>query len=133
MPPERRIAAGPIGAIPEDECRAVGDGSPAVVVRVGDRVLAYRNRCLHQDAPLDGGWVREGVLTCPLHFWRYRVGDGRHIGSDSALDSFPVDVVDGQVFVTVPDEPAPGSWRERLLARARDYDHDAEFQRRQRG
>ena len=129
MPPERRISLGPVEAVSDRTCVAVGDGR-AVVLRRGDRVVAFRNRCLHQDSPLDGGWIRDGVLTCPLHFWRYRADDGSVIGGAGSLESYPVDVVDGEAFVTLPPEPERRSIREELLARARDYDRTVEFERR---
>lgn len=100
---------------------AVGGGR-AVVVRVGDELRAYDNRCLHQDSPLDGAQVRDGVLSCPFHFWRYRVADGRLIGSRRALERFPVDIVDGEAFVLLPDLATPVSLRRQLLARAGEYD-----------
>jgi len=66
------------------------------------------------------------VLSCPLHFWRYRVTTGRLIGGDSPdegpqLDSVPVDVIDGEVFVDVPDPEAPMSFRERQLKHAAEW------------
>lgn len=124
-----RVPIGPVESVPTDECVAVGDGR-AIVVRVGDRVCAYRNRCAHQDAPLDGAWVRNGVLTCPLHFWRYRVDDGAQIGSGLRLEAFPVDVDAGVAYATLPD-PAPArSLRAELLERARSYDRADDFRRR---
>jgi nitrite reductase/ring-hydroxylating ferredoxin subunit len=116
-----RIDVGSIDMVPSDRCIAVGDGS-VVVVRVGDGVCAYRNRCLHQDSPLAEGWVRDGVLTCPQHFWRYDVNDGRHVGGRGSLDRVDVEVQDGRVTVMLPDPPAPMSLREQLLARASTYD-----------
>ncbi len=116
-----RVALGPVTAIPDDHCEAVGGGR-AVVVRVGDSVCAYRNRCAHQDAALAGGIVRGGVLSCPLHFWRYHVDTGQLIGSRQRLDSYPVTIVDGEAFVELPDPPPPKSMREQLLERARAYD-----------
>ncbi len=123
-----RIALGPVAAIPADECIAAADDR-IVVVRVGDDVRAFRNRCLHQDAPLAGGWVRRGVLSCPLHFWRYDVSTGRVRGGTGCLDRFDVEIVDGDAFAFVPDDPHPMSLREQLLARAADYDRDAEYRR----
>jgi nitrite reductase/ring-hydroxylating ferredoxin subunit len=119
-----RIDAGPAADIPSDRCVAVGDGA-VVVVRVGDVVRAFRNRCLHQDSPLAEGWVRGGVLTCPQHFWRYGVDDGAHMGGRGCLDRFDTDIVDGHVVVIVPDPAPPLSLREQLLARASTYDRDA--------
>lgn len=135
MPPDpadhgtdRRVGVGPVADIPDDTCIAVADGR-VVVARVGERVVAFRNRCLHQEAPLAGGWIRDGVLSCPLHFWRYRIDDGGQIGSGDALDRFDVEVEDGQAFVIVPPDPAPVSLREQLLARARGYDRDEAYHR----
>lgn len=122
-----RVSIGPLARVPADECAAVGDGV-AVVVRVGDEVCAYRNRCAHQDSPLAGGIVRDGVLSCPLHFWRYRAATGELIGTRRRLESFPVTVVDGEVFVDLPDAPPPRSLRDQLLDRARTYDRDAAFE-----
>ena len=119
-----RVLIGPVETVPSDRCVAVGDGR-AVVVRVGDEVRAFQNRCLHQDSLLDGGMVRNGVLSCPLHFWRYRVADGSLIGSKRSLPSFPVDIVAGEAFVLLPDEDPDIPLRQRLLDRARTYDRDA--------
>ena len=118
-----RVSIGPVEAVPQDRCVAVGDGR-AVVVRVGDELRAFQNRCLHQDSLLDGGIVRNGVLSCPLHFWRYRVDDGALIGSKRSLPRFPIDVVDGEAFVLLPDADPDIPLRQRLLERARDYDRD---------
>jgi nitrite reductase/ring-hydroxylating ferredoxin subunit len=119
-----RVPIGPVTSVPDDVCVEVGDGR-AVVLRVGGEGCAYRNRCAHQDSPLAGGIVRDGVLSCPLHFWRYHARTGQLIGSRRVLERFPVHVVDGQAFVDLPDSPAPQSLREQLLARARVYDRDA--------
>lgn len=121
-----RVALGPIGDIPIDHCVAAADDR-VVVVRVGDEVHAYRNRCLHQDAPLAGGWVRGGVLSCPLHFWRYEVMTGQIVGGTSCLDRFPVEVEGDDVFVILPDEAPRRSLRDELLARAATYDREAAF------
>lgn len=121
-----RVPIGPVASVPTDACSAIGDGS-AVVVRVGDEVCAYRNRCIHQDSPLAGGIVRNGVLSCPLHFWRYRAGSGELIGTRRRLERFPVVVVDGEAFVELPDAPPSMSLRDRLLARASGYDRDTAF------
>jgi apoptosis-inducing factor 3 len=118
-----RIAVGPVDDVPADRCIAVGDGR-VIVVRVGSELRAFENRCLHQNSLLEGGVVRNGVLSCPLHFWRYRVADGSLIGSKRSLPRFPIDVVNGEAFVLVPDDEPELPLRQRLLERARDYDRD---------
>ncbi|HWL45359.1 MAG TPA: Rieske (2Fe-2S) protein [Ilumatobacter sp.] len=114
------VPAGRLEALPERRAVAFGDGR-AVVVRVGAEVCAYRNQCLHQASPLDGAWVRDGVLTCPLHFWRYDVADGTCRNGTGRLDTHPVTIVDGEVLVDLPEPPPPVPLREHLLAHARDW------------
>lgn len=118
-----RASVGPVAAVSDTECVAIADGR-AVVVRVGDELRAFENRCVHQDSPIAGGLVRNGVLSCPLHFWRYHVADGQLIGSRRSLRRFPVEVVDGHGFVLLPDPEPDVPLRQRLLARAQSYDRD---------
>jgi nitrite reductase/ring-hydroxylating ferredoxin subunit len=124
----RRVRIGQVADVPSDRCVAVGDGL-AIAVRVGDDVCAYRNQCLHQDSPLAGGIVRDGVLMCPLHFWRYDARSGRVTTGTVGLDRFPVEIVDGEAVVLVPDEPPRRSLREELLERARSYDRASQYER----
>lgn len=119
-----RVSAGPLDEIPRDRCVAVAGGE-AIVTRAGDSVIAFRNRCLHQASPLAGGWVRDGKLTCPLHFWRYRLPSGELIGQPGRLDSYPVVVVAGEVFVEVPEPQPVLSVREMMLRHAREWRRDA--------
>jgi nitrite reductase/ring-hydroxylating ferredoxin subunit len=101
---------------------AIGDGR-AAAARVGDEVVAFENRCLHQASPLAGGMVREGVLTCPLHFWRYRLPDGVKVGDEEhRLTRYPVSIEGGVVFADVPDPEPPRSMRDLLLDHARTWD-----------
>ena len=118
-----RVALGMVADISDSMCVSAG-GERAIVFRIGDEVRAYRNRCVHQDSALAGGWIRDGVLSCPLHFWRYRADDGRHIGTTMVLEQYPVEIVDGKAFVEVPDPPPPTSLRQQLLERAHAYDRD---------
>ena len=123
-----RVPVGPVDGVPHDRCVAVADGQ-VVVVRVGDELRAFENRCLHQDSMLDGGSVRNGVLSCPLHFWRYRVDDGSLIGSKRSLPRYPIDVVNGEAFVLLPDEDPDLPLRQRLLDRAKTYNRHAAWHR----
>src|SRR4051794_7356259 len=122
-----RVPVGPVDGVPHDRCIAAADGR-VVVVRVGHELRAFENRCLHQDSMLDGGTVRHGVLSCPLHFWRYRVDDGSLIGSKRSLRRYPIDIVNGEAFVLMPGDEPELPLRQRLLERARDYDRDQAWQ-----
>ncbi len=118
-----RVSAGLLDEIPLDRCVAIAGGE-AIVTRVDDTVVAFRNRCLHQASPLAGGWVKDGTITCPLHFWRYRLPLGEHVGHQGRLDSYPVEVVAGEVFVEVPEPEPVLSVREMMLRHAREWRRD---------
>lgn len=74
--------------------------------RTGGGVFATDNRCPHQGYALVRGGVKDGVLTCAWHNWKFELGTGtcRHGGED--VRSYPVQIRDGQVFVNVADLPA---------------------------
>ena len=116
-----RVSAGLLSELPSDRCISVAAGR-AVVALVGGEAVAFENRCLHQESPLAGGYIRDGVLMCPLHFWRYRLPSGDLIGQEATLPRYETEVVDGEVFVEVPDPDPPQSMRERLLAHAKEWD-----------
>ena len=125
-----RVVVGPLESVPLDHCIAVADGR-AVVARVGDTVVAMQNRCLHQDSPLEGGRITGDRLTCPLHFWRYRLPEAEHTGGRGALETYAVELVDGVVIVDLPEPKPAMSMREQLLAHAREWnrgDDDAQHQ-----
>jgi NAD(P)H-dependent nitrite reductase small subunit len=106
-------------------CVQAGDGEVAVF-NVDGELLAVEARCLHKGGALAEGHVNGGVVTCPLHWWRYDLRTGERLGApELRLACYPVRVVDGRVEVRVPPArpPAP-SLRDRLLAAGRDWQPD---------
>lgn len=109
--------------VPDGGCLPVADDR-VLLARVDDRVVAWENRCLHRGTPLHTGAVRDGVLTCPAHFWRYDLATGCNVTSGAPLGAVPVEVTDdGEVLVWPPPAPA-GSIRDLLLAHARAWSRD---------
>jgi len=59
------------------------NGEPVLVVQHQGQWYAVGGLCPHQFAPLLGGQVDDnGVLTCPLHGWRFDLRDGRDPGNE---------------------------------------------------
>ncbi|MGH9246513.1 MAG: Rieske (2Fe-2S) protein [Acidimicrobiales bacterium] len=115
-----RVSAGLLEELPRNRCVTVVGGA-AVVARTGDEVVAFQNQCLHQCSALEGGLVQDDVLICPMHFWRYRLPAGRHVATGRALPTYPTELIDGEVWVDVPDAAPRTSMRELLLQHARDW------------
>lgn len=72
------------------------------VARVEDEVFALSGVCRHAGGQLGEGYLDGDRLMCPSHGWRYDVRSGTTDHPDSDVRTFPVDVEDGMVFVTVP-------------------------------
>ena len=51
-------------------------GRHVAVFRLGDEFFALDNMCLHRGGPLCDGEIRNGVVTCPWHFWSYEIKTG---------------------------------------------------------
>lgn len=93
---------------------ALGDGDthaaevggwPVLLGRDGGRVFALVNRCSHAGSPLEGGKLKRGTLTCPLHGARFDVATGACQGPYRPLATIEVRIEEGWISVAVPEEP----------------------------
>jgi nitrite reductase (NADH) small subunit/3-phenylpropionate/trans-cinnamate dioxygenase ferredoxin subunit len=68
------------------------------------KLFAIDDCCPHAGASLAGGHVEDGVVTCPLHAWRFRLSDGAWADNPKVKTGcYAVTVVDDVVCVEVPD------------------------------
>ncbi len=115
-------------ALDEPVARVVGDSGQdrdrVCVVASGDgRFTALLDRCPHRDIALSDGVVKDGVLVCPGHFWRFDLRTGARVDlPERGATVYPTRVVDGWVEALLPAAEPPQSMREWLLAQARDRD-----------
>jgi nitrite reductase/ring-hydroxylating ferredoxin subunit len=100
----------PLDAFPaEGKLAAVIAGWHVILVREGEVLFAFNDRCPHQGATLSPGKLRRGAIICPLHGARFKVDTGECIGEAYLpLRVFAVRVEDGAVLVALP-EAAPGA------------------------
>ncbi len=107
----------PVGA----ELRGEDETGRVCVVRLPEGGFqAMLDRCPHRDIRLSGGVVRDGLLTCPGHFWRFDLGDGHRTDEPAQVITFHPTTVDeeGWVCARLP-VPAPRlGMREWLLQQA---------------
>ena len=111
----------PVAGEPAPDPRELPDRDKVCVARDGDRLVAMLDRCPHRDIRLSGGVVDGGLLTCPGHFWRFALTDGRRTDKpDEIATLYPTKVEDGWVWALLPARPAKLSMREWLLQQARE-------------
>ena len=78
-------------------------GTPVLVIRIGDEVHAYEDRCPHLGLALSEGTLDGCVLTCSAHHWQYDIATGRGINPATAcLVRFPVTIEHGVIYVELP-------------------------------
>jgi len=74
------------------------------IFRQGDQFFALDDVCLHMGGSLGEGEVREGIVTCPWHGWRFRLADGAWADNPRIkIGCYSVRVEAGQVQVELPD------------------------------
>lgn len=76
--------------------------------QVNDTVFAVDAMCPHAGANLAKGEVCDGVVSCPVHFWRFRLRDGRYLDADVDrfnLKTYRVQIVGETVCVELAAEP----------------------------
>ena len=76
--------------------------------------------CPHNGGPLAEGLVRDGVVTCPWHWYSYELATGRcRTTARYELRRYPVVLVGGRPHAAIPASEPVRSWSEILRAHAR--------------
>jgi nitrite reductase (NADH) small subunit/3-phenylpropionate/trans-cinnamate dioxygenase ferredoxin subunit len=100
-----------VGDIAEGEATAVQVGNKVIAIFCQQgQFHAIDDMCPHMGASLAGGYVENGVVTCPWHAWRFRVTDGTWADNPRIkIGSYPVRVQGDeiQVQVELPTPPKP--------------------------
>ena len=112
------IWAGTLDQVKERGCTVVTGGGHSIAVFYHEgEVHAVDNRCPHMGFPLDRGSVQDGILTCHWHHARFDLSSGGTFNpfADN-VRGFPVNVVDGQVWIDPEPPPRDESrhWQRRL-------------------
>ena len=92
-------------AVVEGDGKTVSIGNKLVALfRAEGQLYAIDDVCPHMGASLSGGYMENGVVTCPWHAWRFRLADGAWADNPRIkIGCYPVRVEDGQVQVELPD------------------------------
>ncbi|MFY9270764.1 MAG: Rieske 2Fe-2S domain-containing protein [Candidatus Manganitrophaceae bacterium] len=84
------------------------EGKEIALFRENETVYAIDNLCVHEGGPLGHGPVREGIVTCPWHLWRFDIKTGELLGSPSIkVACFSVKVEGDDILLDVSSLTAP--------------------------
>jgi nitrite reductase/ring-hydroxylating ferredoxin subunit len=86
----------------------------------GDELYVTDGACPHNGGPLAEGLVRDGVVTCPWHWYAYELATGRcRTAAGYELRRYPVVEVGGRLHASIPPAGPARSWSQILRAHAR--------------
>jgi nitrite reductase/ring-hydroxylating ferredoxin subunit len=72
------------------------------VFKINSEVFAVSNICPHQQTHLIyDGFVEDEFVVCPAHGWKFNLKTGKKDSGSNGLDSYPVEIIDSQVYVKV--------------------------------
>jgi len=95
-------------------------GRSYAVFVVGDVWHVTDGACPHHGGPLAEGLVREGVVTCPWHWYSYELATGRcRTAAGYELRRYPVVMAGGRPHASIPAPAPPRSWSQILREHAR--------------
>ena len=97
-----------IGELSPDEGRIVeADGTWLALFLADGTPHAIANACPHMAGPLGSGRCLDGIVTCPIHEWRFDVRTGQApTNAFTRVATYETRVVDGRVFVRMSDPEA---------------------------
>jgi 3-phenylpropionate/trans-cinnamate dioxygenase ferredoxin subunit len=101
-----RVAVTDLDALPRERGVRVRVGDYRIAMfRVGDEVFAMDDRCSHAEAWLSEGEIFDGAVECPRHGSEFDLRTGRPLSlpATQPVLTYPVDVEEGQVYLTLPE------------------------------
>jgi nitrite reductase (NADH) small subunit len=88
---------------------------------VGDELHVTDGGCPHNGGPLAEGLVRDGIVTCPWHWYSYELATGRcRTAPGYTLRRYQVVHTNGRPHAALPAVAPKRSWSEILREHARE-------------
>ena len=81
------------------------NGHEYAIFHTIDGFFASDGMCTHEDERLADGTVIDNVIECPLHQGRFDVRSGKALSAPVCVDlqTFPVQIHDGDIYIQLPD------------------------------
>lgn len=81
-------------------------GQRFACVRRGASVDVLDDRCPHEGHPLSMGSVRDGILTCPWHNWKFALDSGACVAGGESARRYEAEIHGDEVFVDLRSDRA---------------------------
>lgn len=81
----------------KDHCVTASPFGEVLWVRTEDTLYAYKNKCPHQNKPLNDCHIQGGYIICPFHKYHFSLENGR--GHGTSMFRFDVKIEDGKIWL----------------------------------
>jgi nitrite reductase/ring-hydroxylating ferredoxin subunit len=100
-----KLSGEPSGELSDGEDGAQARKQVVLFRLASGEIHAIDNRCPHEGYPLSTGMLKDGILTCEWHNWKFRLCDGACILGGEDVRHYPVRVHEGAIWLDVTDPP----------------------------
>jgi len=104
----RRVALMSMTELPEGVLvRCEIAGRRIGLLRRGQDVRAFSERCTHEEASLCEGFLEGWVVECPRHGATFDLRSGRALAAPATrgLTMYPVEIVEDRIVLCLDEEP----------------------------
>jgi nitrite reductase/ring-hydroxylating ferredoxin subunit len=78
------------------------NGTELLIINIKGQFFACVNECPHQGSPLAGGIVKDGVISCPRHGYRFNLKTGACSDAPGlVLKVYPTEVRGDELHVDI--------------------------------
>ncbi len=77
-------------------------GLQVLLIKKAGEIYAISNKCAHMACALAGGTLKDFIIKCPCHDWRYDIRSGEFMDAkEIKLPVYDFKVSEGKIFVKV--------------------------------
>ncbi len=77
-------------------------GLPVLLIKKAGKIYAVSNKCAHMACPLAEGTLKEYIIECPCHDWKYDIRTGEFLDAkEIKLQAYEWKLSDGKLFIKI--------------------------------
>ncbi len=80
-------------------------GRTILLIRKENQVFAISNICPHMGCSLEKGILRDHLLMCPCHGWKFDIRNGQYEENKAiSIASYQTKIQNGKIHIEMPDK-----------------------------
>ncbi|HEX9261378.1 MAG TPA: Rieske (2Fe-2S) protein [Candidatus Bathyarchaeia archaeon] len=80
-------------------------GKPILLVRKGNKVFGVSNSCPHMGCAFEGGILRDFLIMCPCHGWKFDIRTGKYEENEATmLETYRCIIQNGRIYIEIKNK-----------------------------